>query len=152
MRFLTSAVVVGLAAALAFLPFGVEGQLTRKVHIGFLSPSSLTDPRTRAFVEAFRQGLSELGWVEGQNMTIKYRWAEEKTERLSDPARDLARLQVEVVVASTSPAVRAAKQATKTTPIVMTNAGDAPGCSDSRSRPQCLRGRIWLSSSQGSRR
>jgi hypothetical protein len=56
MRFLTSAVVVGLAAALAFLPFGVEGQLTRKVHIGFLSPSSLTDPRTRAFVEAFRQG------------------------------------------------------------------------------------------------
>jgi putative ABC transport system substrate-binding protein len=125
MRFLASALVVGLGAALAILPFGVEGQPTRKAHIGFLSPSTVTDPRTRAFVEAFRQGLSQLGWVEGQNISIEYRWAEEKTARLSDLARDLARLKVDVMVASTSPAVRAAKQATGTIPIVMTNAGDA---------------------------
>src|SRR5262249_15116576 len=112
--------------ALALLPLTSEAQHgATAVRIGFLSPSSMADPRTRAFAEAFRQGLRELGWREGENATVEYRWAEESTERLPDLARDLVRLNVAVVVASTSPAVQAARQATRTIPIVMTNAGDA---------------------------
>ena len=118
-RFLLTSLSGALAAPLA------AGAQQAGRQIGFLSPSSLSDPRTRAFVEAFRQRLRELGWAEGQNLTIQYRWAEERTERLNDLARDLARLKVEVVVAATSPAVQAAKSATVTIPIVMTNAGDA---------------------------
>ena len=120
------AFLAGTGAVLLTAPLVAHAQPAGKAtHIGFLSPSSLHDPRTQTFVEAFRQGLRDLGWVEGQNMTIEYRWAEERTERLPDLARDLARLKVDVIVASTSPAVQAAKQATKTIPIVMTNAGDA---------------------------
>ena len=74
-----------MASGLLAAPLAVEAQQAGRVtHIGFLSPSSLSDPRTRTFVEAFRQGLRELGWVEDQNMTIEYRWAEEKTDRLPD--------------------------------------------------------------------
>ena len=119
-------VIISLVAALAVVPLGTEAQQARKTaRIGFLSPSSLSDVRTRTFVEAFHQGLRDLGWIEGQNLTIEYRWADERTERLRDLATDLARLQVDVVVAATSPAVQAAKQAIPTIPIVMTNAGDA---------------------------
>ena len=126
MRSATFPLAVGLIAALAFMPLETEAQQARRAsRIGLLSPSSLSDPRTRAFVEAFRQGLRDLGWVEGQNMTIEYRWAEERTERLPELARDLARLKVDVVVAATSPAVQAAKEVSGTIPIVMTNAGDA---------------------------
>ena len=115
-----------LAGGLLAAPLVAGAQPAGKVpRIGFLSPSSLSDPRTTLFVEAFRQGLRDLGWVEGQNVTIEYRWAEESTARLPDLARDLARLKVDVVVAATSPAVQAAKQATGMIPIVMTNAGDA---------------------------
>src|SRR5687768_11045986 len=126
MRSLTFAIIVGIAAGFAFMPPGSEAQQAGKAtRIGFLSPSSLSDLRTRTFVEAFRQGLRELGWVEGQNITIEYRWAEDRTDRLRDLARDLARANVELIVAATSPAVQAAKEATQTIPIVMTNAGDA---------------------------
>ena len=126
MRPLALAVTAVLVVALAGISTDVEAQpATRVPRVGFLSPSSVSDPRTRTFVDALSQGLRELGWVEGQNVTIEYRWAEEKTDRLPDLARDLARLGVDVVVASTSPAVQAAKDATRTIPIVMTNAGDA---------------------------
>ena len=124
MRLIGLAVVLAVSVTLA--PFDAEAQQARSATgIGFLSPSSLSDPRTRTFVEAFRQGLRDLGWVEGQNLTVEYRWAEERLERLPDLARDLARLKVDVFVAATSPAVQAAKDATATIPIVMTNAGDA---------------------------
>ena len=103
------AFLAGTGAVLLTAPLVAQAQPAgRATRIGFLSPSSLHDPRTQTFVEAFRQGLRDLGWVEGQNMTIEYRWAEERTERLPDLARDLARLKVDVVVASTSPAVQAA--------------------------------------------
>jgi putative ABC transport system substrate-binding protein len=115
-----------IAGSVLATPLAAEGQPTKtSARIGFLSPSSLSDPRTRSFLDAFRHGLRDLGWVEGQNMTIEYRWAEERTERLSELAGDLIRLKVDVVVAATSPAVQAAKRATGTIPIVMTNAGDA---------------------------
>jgi ABC-type uncharacterized transport system substrate-binding protein len=109
-------VSVGLPTA----PLTAEAQQTRKVpRIGFLSPSSLSDPRPALFVEAFQQGLRELGWIEGQNIAIEYRWAEERTEHLPDLASNLASLKVDVIVAATSPAIQAAKQATGTIPIVM---------------------------------
>jgi putative tryptophan/tyrosine transport system substrate-binding protein len=102
-------VMVSLIAALTCAPLGVGAQPARAApHIGFLSPSSLSDPRIRALVEAFRLGLRDLGWVEGQSITVEYRWAEENTERLPDLARDLVTLKVGVIVASTSPAVQAA--------------------------------------------
>ena len=117
--------LISLAGVIA-APLAAAAQPAKKIaHIGFLSPSSLSDPRTRSFVEAFRQGLRDLGWVEGQTVTIEYRWAEEKTERLAELAGDLARLNLDVLVAATSPAIQAAKRATRTIPIVMTNAGDA---------------------------
>ena len=123
---MTLRVLVAAIATLVFLPSIIDAQGDKKhVRIGFLSPSSPSDPRTRTFVDAFRQGLRESGWSEGRNTTIEYRWAEEKTDRLLDLARELTRLNVDVLVASTSPAVQAAKQATRTIPIVMTNAGDA---------------------------
>ena len=100
------AFIVG-GTAVMVAPLTGEAQQARKAaRIGFLSPSSLADPRTRSFVEAFRQGLWELGWVEGQNVTIEYRWAEERTDRLPHLARELARNHVDVLVASTSPAVQ----------------------------------------------
>jgi hypothetical protein len=87
--------MVDLIGALAFMPPGIEAQQTKTApRIGFLSPSSLSDSRTRTFVEAFRQGLRERGWIEGQSMTIEYRWAGERTERLPELVRDLARLDM----------------------------------------------------------
>ena len=73
-------------------------------------------------MEAFRQELSKLGWVEGRNITIEYRFAEQKHERLPELAADLVRLKVDLIVVQAAPAL-AAKSAT-TIPIVMTSVGD----------------------------
>jgi putative ABC transport system substrate-binding protein len=87
--------------------------------------------------EAFRQGLRELGYVEGQNITIEYRFPEWKYERLPGLAADLVRLKVDVIVAASPPATEAAKQATSTIPIVFTVSGDpvAEGFVASLARP-----------------
>jgi putative tryptophan/tyrosine transport system substrate-binding protein len=69
-------------------------------------------------LEAFRRILHALGWVVGQNIAIEYRWGEERLDRLRDHAAELVRLNVDVIVASSSPAVQAARQATQTIPIV----------------------------------
>jgi putative ABC transport system substrate-binding protein len=115
---------LGLLAA----PLAAEAQPAGKMpRIGFLSPSSPSDPRTHRFLEAFKQGLHALGWREAQNITIEYRWAEEKTERLPDLARQLVSLRVDVIVAATTPAILPAKQATATIPIVMAVAVDPVG-------------------------
>ena len=78
------------------------------------------------FLEAFRQELSKLGWVEGKNIAIEYRFAEQKTERLPELAADLVRLKVDLIVVPARAAL-AAKKATTTIPIVMANAGDPVG-------------------------
>jgi len=75
-------------------------------------------------VEAFRQGLRELGWVEGQNIIIDYRFAEGRLDRLPDLADELVRLKVDVIVAGPTPPAVAARNATRTIPIVMTNAAE----------------------------
>jgi putative ABC transport system substrate-binding protein len=78
-------------------------------------------------VEAYRQELSKLGWIEGKNITIEYRFAEQKQERLPELAADFVRLTVDLIVATDTPSVLAAKKATTTIPIVMTNPGDPVG-------------------------
>jgi putative ABC transport system substrate-binding protein len=102
--------VGGILAA----PLAAEAQTAEKVYrIGMLGSSS-SDP----LVEAFKQGLRELGYVEGRNIMVEYRSAEGRPDRLPDLAADLVRLKVDVIVASSQGAV-AAKQATTTIPIVM---------------------------------
>src|SRR5262245_43187537 len=107
------------AAGLLVTPMAAWPQPTGKIYrIGLLGPS---DARVGMFyVEAFRQGLRELGWVEGENFVIEYRWADGNLERLPALAADLVRLQVDVIVTGASPANQPAKDATKTIPIVMT--------------------------------
>ena len=78
-------------------------------------------------MEAFRQELSKLGWIEGKNITIEYRFAEQKNERLPELAADLVRLKVDLIVVTAGPAALAAKRATTTIPIVMTSATDPVG-------------------------
>jgi putative ABC transport system substrate-binding protein len=75
--------------------------------------------------DSFREGLRELGYVEGHNLTLEYRWAEQRTQRFPDLAADLVRLKVDVLVTWGTPAAQAAKQATSTIPIVMASSGDA---------------------------
>jgi putative ABC transport system substrate-binding protein len=90
--------------------------------IGFLGPGSAQTDAYR--VIAFRQGLSELGFVEGQNVTIEYRWAEGHYDRLPALATDLVHREVGLIVASSTPAALAAKTATTTIPIVFELSGD----------------------------
>ena len=78
-------------------------------------------------MEAFRQELSKLGWIEGKNIAIEYRFAEQKHERLPELAADLVRLNVDLIVTTGEPPALAAKKATTTIPIVMANAGDPVG-------------------------
>jgi ABC-type uncharacterized transport system substrate-binding protein len=106
--------LVTFAGGILAAPLAAEAQTAEKVHrIGMLG-SSASDP----LVEAFKQGLRELGYVEGRNIMVEYRSAEGRTDRLPDLATDLVRLKVDVIVASSQGAV-AAKQATTTIPIVM---------------------------------
>jgi len=91
--------------------------------IGFLSPASAASMEAR--IGRFRQGLQDLGYVEGQNITIEYRWADGKDERLSDLAAELVRLKVDVLASHGVLATQAAKRASSTTPIVCFACGDA---------------------------
>jgi putative tryptophan/tyrosine transport system substrate-binding protein len=103
-----------------------EAQQAGKIfRIGFLDPSTASG--SVVLVEAFRQELSKLGWIEGKTITIEYRFAEQKNERLSGLAADLVRLKVDLIVASGGTTPLAAKKATSTIPIVMTNSTDAVG-------------------------
>jgi putative tryptophan/tyrosine transport system substrate-binding protein len=106
-------------------PLAAGAQQTGTIHrIGYLSTDSAAGPRP---VEAFRHALRELGWVEGQNIVIERRFAEGRFDRLPDLATELVRLKVEVIVAGVTPAAVAAKNATRTIPIVMFGVGDPVG-------------------------
>jgi ABC-type uncharacterized transport system substrate-binding protein len=115
-------ILFALCFMLLVTRFTVEAQQAKKVpRIGFLSPYSPSSDS--AGVEAFRQGLRDLGYVEGQNIVIEQRWAEGNPDRLPGLAAELVRLKVDVIFAQTTPAVQAAKKATTTVPIV-TVSGD----------------------------
>ena len=106
--------------ALLVAPLAGEAQqAANSPRVGFLSPSSLSDLRTLRYFQAFRQGLRELGYVEGQNIAIESRWAEGKYNLLPGLAAELVRLKIMVIVTYGGVATVAAKQATGTIPIVM---------------------------------
>jgi putative ABC transport system substrate-binding protein len=115
-----------LGGGAAAWPLAARAQQPAKLPtIGFLGPntSSLDSRRVGAFV----QRLRELGWVEGRNVAIEYRWAEGRTERLAEFAAEFVRLKVDVIVTSGTPPVVAAKQATSVIPIVFAAVGDPVG-------------------------
>ena len=123
MRLRAVALIVTLALGVLVAPLAADAQQAGKVRrIGSLSAGGA--PAVVHLVEAFRQGLRELGYVEGKGIVIEYRWAEGRYERLPDLAADLVRLKVDVILTSGSLAAPAAKDATKTIPIVTTNAID----------------------------
>jgi putative ABC transport system substrate-binding protein len=118
--------ILTLAAGLLLAPADAESQqAARVVRIGYLSPlGAATDKANRG---AFVQGLRALGYVEGQNVLIEEGYADGNSERLGELAADLVGRKVDVIVAATSPAVRAAQKATPTIPVVMAFAGDPAG-------------------------
>jgi putative ABC transport system substrate-binding protein len=122
MRLIKFAVV--LIVSLMVAPIASEGQRVGRVpriaYLGTRTPSDFG-------LVAFRQALRELGWVEGQNLVIEYRFAEGRLDRLPDLAAELARLKVDVIVAHSTPGATAVKRATETIPIVMISVGDPVG-------------------------
>jgi ABC-type uncharacterized transport system substrate-binding protein len=100
-------------------------QPTKIFRIGFLDNSTASSIADLS--EAFRQERSKLGWIEGKNITIEYRFGEQKNDRLPELAADLVRLKVDLIVVTGSPPAEAAKKATITIPIVMASASDPVG-------------------------
>jgi putative ABC transport system substrate-binding protein len=117
------AFVTGLGAVLA-APLAAEAQQPEKVYrIGYLGNASALAEADR--VDSLREGLRDVGYVEGKNIVIEPRWAEGRNERLPELAAELVRLNVDVLVTAGTPGALAAKQATTTVPIVMVGIGDA---------------------------
>ena len=115
-----------IAFMIAFGWAGASAQQTTKVsRIGFLTATTASG--SADLLEAFRQEMRKLGWIEGKNITIEYRFGEQKRERVPELAADLVRLKVDVIVVVATPAALAVKKATTTIPIVMVNAGDPVG-------------------------
>jgi len=124
----------GLLAA----PLAVEAQPVGKVaRVGVLGDTSPPVETSYSGIDAFLQGLRDLGYNEGRQVTIEYRWAEGQRDRLPDLAADLVRSRVDVVLALGPASARAAKNATTTTPIVFVGSGDpiAEGLVSSLARP-----------------
>jgi putative tryptophan/tyrosine transport system substrate-binding protein len=120
--------VISFALCAMFLALcaSAEAQQTGKIpRIGYLDNSTASG--VAVFLEAFQQELRKLGWIEGKNIAIEYRFAEQKLERLPELAADLVRLKVDLIVASGGPTPLAAKGATSTIPIVMANTADPVG-------------------------
>ena len=110
-------ITLGLLAA----PLPTATQQPRKVYrIGWLQPAALPAP----WVDGFRQGLGELGYIEGKDFVIEYRWAEGRLDRLGELATELVRLKADVIVSTNTAALRAIKQVTTTIPVVMLGPGD----------------------------
>src|SRR5438046_10003374 len=115
-RTFLATLVGGLLAA----PLAAEAQPREKLpRVGYLSPGSPSDPMRRRRFEAFRQGLRELGYVEGQSIVLEPRWAEGQYARYPALAADLVRLKAAVIVVVGGTGTKAAKEVTRTVPIVM---------------------------------
>src|SRR5438309_10350635 len=109
-----------------FLPAGSAAQQTAKIfRIGFLDNSTASG--VAVIVDTFRPELRKLGWIEGKNLAIEYRFGEEKPGRLAERAAELVRPKVDLILVGSAAAALAAKRATATIPILMTNVGDPVG-------------------------
>src|SRR5258705_3609150 len=116
---------ISLLGSAAVWPLGARAQQTAKLRtIGFLGAA--TPAATSPWTAAFTQRLRELGWVEGRNVAIEYRWAEGRIERFAEIAAEFVRLKVDVIVTAGAAAL-AAKQATSDIPIVFAVATDPVG-------------------------
>jgi putative tryptophan/tyrosine transport system substrate-binding protein len=118
--------LISVGAMLFALCVPADAQQAGKIfRIGLLDSSTASG--MAVLVDAFRQEMNKLGWIEGKNITIEYRFAEQKNERLPELAADLVRLKVDLIIVSGGPPASAAKGATTNVPIVMTNVGDPVG-------------------------
>src|SRR5712691_10556785 len=119
-------VIAALLLAVAAAGPPVDAQQAPKVaKIGYLSPS--TPALAARLFEAFRQGLRDLGYVEGKTLVLEVRYAEARVERLPELAREPVGLKVDVIVVGTDAAIAAVKRETRTIPIVMTTSNDPVG-------------------------
>jgi ABC-type uncharacterized transport system substrate-binding protein len=114
-------------------PRGIEAQPVKVPRLGVLGPRTPTD--ADRYLEPFHRGLRELGWVEGQNIAIEQRWAEGRSERMPELAAELVRRPVDIIFAATTASAVAARQATRTIPIVTAVGGDDPDLVASLARP-----------------
>jgi len=118
--------IIALVVAIGVCGARVDAQQTGKVfRIGYLSGSTASGSASR--LEAFWQEMRKLGWIEGKNITMEYRFAEQKLERGSELAAELARLKVDLILVDGTGQTRAAKSVTTTVPIVMGTVGDPVG-------------------------
>jgi putative ABC transport system substrate-binding protein len=123
-RNLKSAILI--CAMLFALCASAEAQQAAKIfRIGFLDSSTASG--MAGLLEAFWQEMRKLGWIEGKNITIEYRFAEQKPERLPELAAELVRLKVDLIVVTGTPPALAAQKATTTIPIVIANTSDPVG-------------------------
>jgi putative tryptophan/tyrosine transport system substrate-binding protein len=116
--------LIAILTAIAWTALPAAGQIPKVGYIATASPES-----TKHLLDAFRAGMRERGYVEGQNVVMEYRWADGTSLRLEDLAAELVRTKVDVILAWGTPASAAAKKATSTIPIVMTAVGDPVGAS-----------------------
>jgi putative ABC transport system substrate-binding protein len=123
------------ATLLAFCALANAQQAGKVFRIGFLDASTASG--MAVLIDTFRQEMRKLGWIDGTNIVVEYRFAEQRLERLPELAAELVRLKVDLIVVVSTPPALAAKSATTTIPIVMTNAGDpvAAGLVASLARP-----------------
>src|SRR5262249_10291775 len=129
MRLMVTQPATAVVLLLLSASFGTAAaQALEKVpRVGYLNPGSSSDAVRQRRLEALRQGLRELGYVEGQNIALEPRWAEGKYDRYPALAADLVRSKVDVIVAWSGQATKAAQEATRTIPIVMSLVNDPVG-------------------------
>jgi putative tryptophan/tyrosine transport system substrate-binding protein len=119
--------IVGAAAAAGW-PFAARAQRTGKMYrIGILVPNTPAIVARSPRIRAFLQGLQDLGWIDGQNVTLEWRYGDGQSERLVALAADLANIKVDIIVTAAATAASAAKQATSTIPVVILDPGDPVG-------------------------
>jgi putative tryptophan/tyrosine transport system substrate-binding protein len=128
---------IAMGVLLCVLSIRVEAQqpIVKIPRIGFLTTASASDPQTTLRLNAFRQGLRDLGYFERKNINIEYRYAEGRFERLPELAEELVRLRVEILVVSSATVARAVQKSNVTIPIVAANMGDLVGLVENLARP-----------------
>jgi putative ABC transport system substrate-binding protein len=117
--------ITGLGSAAVAWPLAARGQSTKQPTIGYLGGGTPTTESQR--IAAFSQQLRELGWIEGHNLAIEYRWTEGSIDRVAEIAAEFVQLKVDVIVTIGTPAALAAKRATSAIPIVFTTVADPIG-------------------------